>query len=264
MRIDCEAARDAVDAWALGALDADERRPLEAHLATCAACAGAADQAREASLKSRVIASAAVLTDLGRSRARRWYPAAISAAVIVGVSAVAWGTFMQTRVNDLEDRNTAIGADATAQAGQLVSVRSELWEATSAAIELQETVDTQNAVIEISLQPDATVTELEGTATAPSARGRCVWSRAEALGAFVGKDLPRPSEGYAYRMWLVYENEWLDGGSFDVDEDGTARLVVRRPEGDHGDIGPFLGFVVTLEPLTGTDERRGAMVLESR
>jgi anti-sigma factor RsiW len=44
---DCEAVRDDIDAWALGALDAEEARALEAHLASCDECRALADTAVE-------------------------------------------------------------------------------------------------------------------------------------------------------------------------------------------------------------------------
>ena len=47
MRMDCESAREQIDAYALGALDSDESRALESHLATCAECTRILDQARE-------------------------------------------------------------------------------------------------------------------------------------------------------------------------------------------------------------------------
>ena len=42
---DCAAVREDIDAWALGALDAEETRALEAHLETCAGCRALADAA---------------------------------------------------------------------------------------------------------------------------------------------------------------------------------------------------------------------------
>ncbi|MGH7635425.1 MAG: zf-HC2 domain-containing protein, partial [Gemmatimonadaceae bacterium] len=75
-RIDCEAARDDIDAFVIGALDADERTPFEEHVASCADCARLVEQARgggdavaltvplvpaSGALKARVLASAAVL-----------------------------------------------------------------------------------------------------------------------------------------------------------------------------------------------------------
>ncbi|MHB8516314.1 MAG: zf-HC2 domain-containing protein, partial [Dehalococcoidia bacterium] len=46
MRIDCALARDDVDAYVVGALDADELPAFEAHLAACADCARLVEQAR--------------------------------------------------------------------------------------------------------------------------------------------------------------------------------------------------------------------------
>ena len=109
MLMDCDTVREHLDAWALGALDADESHALEAHIAGCAACATLADEASASaasialavplvsaspSLKAREMASAAVSGDLPAPRAasasRRGFAAA-AAALVVGLGAAAWG-----------------------------------------------------------------------------------------------------------------------------------------------------------------------------
>jgi hypothetical protein len=210
-----------------------------------------------ATLKSRVVASAAVLTDIGKPRRSKLWNAAVAALLVVGVGATAWGVLTQVRMNDLEDRNAAISADATAQSeqfGETVAVQSHL----------SETVETQNAILEIVLEPDVQRTELLGTAIAPSASGRCVWSRAQASGALLVDGLPALPKDAVYAMWIVYENKWLDAGRFSVDTQGHGQLLMREwGRSGNDDWGAFEGFAVTVEPASGDAPERGDTVMAS-
>lgn len=276
MLMDCDTVREHLDAWALGAVDADEPYALEAHIAGCAACAALADEASASaasialavplvsaspSLKARVMASAAVMSDLPARRAasasRRWFAAA-AAAIVFGLGALAWGGYLQTQVTDLHDREARIRTDATAQSQQFATMRTELVQASASNVSL---VSDHDAVLDIVSQGDVKRLPMTGTAAAPAANGRYIWSRAGRLGALVASNLPPLPEGRSYCMWIVYENAWISGGLFDVDERGTGRLIV-RDLGDGQDHGAFRGFAVTVEPSSGAKEHTGAMVLQ--
>jgi hypothetical protein len=184
------------------------------------------------------------------------WPAAVAALVALGLGATAWAAVTQVRMNHLEDRNAALSADATAQAEAFV-------QAVAAQEELTDTVETQDAVLEIVLEPDAQRTELVGTASAPDASGRCIWSRARSSGALVVSGLPPAPEGSVYTMWIVYENEWLDAGEFDVDDTGHGRLLMTTWGSRNDEWGAFEGFAVTVEPATGEATVRGDEVMRS-
>ena len=272
--MDCEAAREHIDAWALGALDVDDARALESHLSACAACAELADAARHdaaaialavplhassSALKARVMASAAVLTEFRpERRSQWWWKASATAACIVGISAIAWGAFTQQRLNDERERKTALAANATATSVQLVSARS----ASASNAELQETIDTQNTALDVAFQSDVQWAVLEGTDEAPAASGRCLWSRTQAMGAFMASNLPVPPAGMEYELWLVYDDAWEHGGSIKVDDTGHGRLIMRRAWGG-SEHGPVRGFAVTLESAATSDSRNGKVVLQS-
>lgn len=261
-----------MDAWALGALPPEEARAVEAHIAGCEACRLLADEAMatasslgfavplrspSATLKSRVVASAAVLTDIGKRGRSKLWPAAVAALVVIGIGATSWAALTQVRINDLEDRNAALSADATSQSQQVGAT-------VATQAELSETVDTQNAVLEIVMEPDVQRTELLGTSMAPTASGRCVWSRAQASGALIVNGLPALTEGSVYAMWIVYENHWLDAGRFGVGNDGQGRLLMNEwGRGGNDQWGAFEGFAVTVEPATGESSERGRTVMRS-
>jgi len=271
-RIDCEEARENIDAYVIGALDVEERRALEAHLSGCPACSAAADAAREAAmavalwaplvaagpaLKARVMASAAVLTDLRHSRNMRWWATAAAAVAVVSASIVAWNAALHVQIDGLEDRNSDLAAAATAQAGQVSGLESQLVSARAASA-------SQDAMLNVMSQPDVQLAKMSGTAMAPDASGRYVWSPSERLGAFDGTDLPPLPDGHTYRFWFIYESEWENVGVVDVDGEGHGRLVVQRAEGASAPArGRPIGFAVTVEPAFGADQRSGAMVLRT-
>lgn len=284
MRWDCDAAREHIDAGALSSLDEYEARALQQHLAGCAACSALAREAGDAAasiglavplrassaaLKSRIMASAAVLRDIRDARTSRWWPAAAAAAVMIGAGALAWGTVAQARVNDLRHERAELVSEMTAQSGDLVTLSAGAGRAnavkTAAAAQtaVAQYAEERDRAIDLVVQPDLVGTDLRGTAQAPAATGRCLWSRAQALGAFVAKNLPAAPSGKSYQLWVVYSEGWISAGVFNVDDEGAAHLIMSKLGTEASGVGAFEGFAVTLEPSGGADERTGSVVMQS-
>jgi hypothetical protein len=279
MRFDCEAVSENIELWAAGALDQDDAAALEAHAESCPTCGPLLDQAREAAgmlslaapmvpasaaLKSRVMASAAVLTDIQRPRrSARWMPMVAAAAIFVAVAAIGWGSWSQYRMQDISSDKDEVSAGATVQAQELAVLRTQFDSATKSASSLEQEVAEQDAVLNVMFEPDVSRTELEGTVVAPAAVGRCLWSRSQALGAFVAENLGPPSPGHTYQMWIVYEKQWVPAGSFDVDEDGKGRLIIKKAWDQDDEAGGFVGFAVTSEPAKDANIPSGELVLAS-
>jgi len=262
MRFDCEATREHIEAWSLGALDDLDARAFEHHIASCRDCARLADDAREtaamlglavplraasASLKSRVMASARVLGGPAERRGvSPWWRTASGVAAACAVGAISWGTVMQLRSNDLQADRSQLRATATEQAAQFAVLRGDLDRTHDEQDVLAQTIETQNEVLDVIFEPDVVWTTLDGTTLAPAATGRCAWSREKALGAMIAENLPLPPEGQQYTMWLIYENEWISAGPVQVDSQGRGRIVMRKFWGGQ-DHGRLVGFAVTLE-----------------
>jgi hypothetical protein len=215
-----------------------------------------------AALKSRVMGAGAVLSGIGQKSPPRWWRGAAAAMFIVAVAAGGWAIYAQTRMNDVEDDNARLSADATVTAEELAAARVELVESASASRTLASTVETQNQVLNIAFQPDVVWTTLDSTGDAPGATGRCVWSQRQELGAFLADNLPAPPHGQAYRMWVVYERKWIGGGTVTVDDQGSGQLIIKRVWAKE-DYGAFEGYAVTLEPIEGSPMRTGEVVLAS-
>ena len=53
-----------------------------------------------------------------------------------------------------------------------------------------------------------------------------MWSRTAGRGALVASGLPALPEGKSYCLWVVYERDWVVGGQFEADADGSGRVIV--------------------------------------
>lgn len=262
MQLDCMTAGENMEAWAIGTLDAAEASALDAHILGCPACARLADWAREGvlalaltvrlasggqALKARVLASAAVLDDVGRGRRSSfWWQTAVAALLLVSVGGLSWGVFLQRRVDTLSARSSVARADATNEAARLASAREE-----------------RDAVLRIASQPDLLRLDMAGTSAAPSARGQYLWSSTEATGALVAEHLPPLPQGKTYQFWAVYpDNKWESEGHFPVDAEGNGSVIVRPGAAPAG--AQPLWFCVTVEPVSDGARQSDAIVLRSK
>ena len=237
MKMDCEVARENIDAYALGVLDRDEAAALEAHVAQCRECASLLDEAREraaliglsaplvpasAALKARVMASATVLSSekFRRRPSASWWTAAAAALVIITAGALAWGAVMQRRASDLRHDRAVAQAEAQQSLQQLASLTA--W---------------QDGMLRISAQPDLRTTAMVGTAQAPGARGDTSGARASRLAPSSQVGSPRSSRASRTRSGLSTTTS------------GRTRAPVRRrPTRRGSSSGPT--------PLRPTDRRR--------
>ncbi len=278
MPITCEEVRDNLDAWAIGALDADDTAALEGHLPGCADCTLAADAARStasalalavplhaapSSLKTRVLSSATAPQQRPVSKrpaAWRYWPSAAAAVAVIGVGIGAWGVNAQNDLNNLEDSRAVALSSASTAESQYATVSTQLVMASDANEEL---ADTQDAVTEIVTQPDAARVAMEGTERSEESSGRYVWSSAAGMGSLVALSLPPLAEDETYCLWLVYETDWVLAGTFDVDEEGTGRLIVKDLDTTSATVGALTAYAVSIEPSGDLDEHSGEVVLRA-
>ena len=279
MQMDHEQVGENIDAWALGALDADEARALEQHLSGCATCTLLADGARDtagaialavplqaanSALKAQVLAGVAVLNDVPRRQPRAWryWPAAVAAAIVVSVGLVGWSGWTQNEMKGLRDENALVRADATEQSRQFATVSTQLVFSSNVNRDL---TASQDAVTEIVSQPDMARLALAGTDASPASTGRYVWSSTAGIGSLVARGLDALPEGKKYCLWIIYENDWVAGGLFDVDDEGTGRMIVRDVDAEPTSAGKLRGFSVSIEddeePVVSHE---GETVLEAR
>ncbi|MDX1511362.1 MAG: anti-sigma factor [Nitriliruptorales bacterium] len=224
-------------AYALDALEPDERQQFERHLAACESCqqevrelqATAATLAVGSSeeppqgLKQAVMDEIdqtrqdrpiAPLADLAQHRARRGRVAVLSqrlvgaAAAVLAVAVVALGATVAS-LNDRLDQ---------------VEARSEQLQALVAA------GDTQTLAMD---GPDG-------------ARAHVLVSPSAGQAVVFGSGMAPAPDGKDYELWFVLEDAFVPAGLLTVDADGTVAHSVQ------GDLAGVVALAVTIEPAGGS------------
>jgi anti-sigma factor RsiW len=225
MTSDHEALRDTLAPYAFGTLDHTAAARVEAHLAACPECASAvADYqavvralplvlplsqppagARERLLaRARSASAAADAGDAPSVRPRR-----------------SW--FRVPRVRPAALRLAAVAMLLLAVTGGGVALRAEFGER----------------------EPSYRwVVSLRASELAPEATGAIVF-RGDGGASLLVNDLPALPPDHVYEFWFAdREQEWFNGGSFHVDEQGEARIPVEVPPG----LGSYTWVCVTAQP----------------
>ncbi|MFE9931914.1 anti-sigma factor domain-containing protein [Streptomyces sp. NPDC005533] len=227
-------AHTLVAAYALGALEDDERTAFAAHLQACEACrqeaaefeataarlAAAVSQAPPAAIKSQVMDA----VDGVRQLPPR-LPAPVSASTLDGI--------LRRRALPLA---LAASVAAVALGGVAVWQAQNGQELRRQARQAQQQVDTVSAVL---AAPDART--VHGKA-ANGALTTVVASDRQNKAVFTAVNLPAPAAGSTYQLWLDHDGTMLPAGL--IDHDGT--VVLTGNPADAGAVG------LTLEPAGGS------------
>ena len=262
---------DLAAAYALDALDVEERRAFEGHLATCAACRDSVAElgrvsasigfaaepiAPPASLRERTLARAIGQPESARpttvAPARRSGSAfnpflsfALAASLIgfVGVTVYAW--MLRSDLRELRATVAALSDRTEAMRAQLASAR----------------VDAARLVNTISVlrSGDLVRVDLRGQGSAPEASGRAFVSAAAGL-VVKAEHLPRLPSSRTYQLWVVPPGAGavpISAGVFDPDPAGTLDLTVPLPSG----VRLVAAVAFTEEPVGGSVKATTAPLL---
>ncbi len=213
------------DIYALGALDGDELREFETHLASgCPECAARIGEAREAlALLPAALAPLApppevkgrLLAEIARER-RSGALAPRPAAPVTeegpgGPRWISWGGW----------------AVALAAAGLLVVVgwdlsktRQELERLTNRVGVLQDQLTEREATLRFLSDPRVRYVSLAGLPASPDASGWLLWNPDTRQGLFLTRGLPPAPAGRAYELWAIAGSEPVPAGVFGVDRGG--------------------------------------------
>lgn len=269
--MNCQQAAELVDAHALGALDRPERRRLEAHLQRCPRC-------RQALAESEQVAASLPLSlpvrrahpDLferillqmdQRRRGRGLRVSALArplvaagAAVLVAAALTALGLALslQRRVNNLEEENESIAAQAQQTDLQFQSL-ALLNDEMARMVEQQ-----RLAALALFAEDRAEWEITPGSGEPSTGEALYVWSRTYGVGVLTVRGLaPLPPES-TYQLWFASGPEFYSGGTFEV-RGSVVQHVFPLPE-----IGGRVTMMgVTVEPAGGSQEPTGQWVLRS-
>lgn len=269
----------------LGELGPEERRELEAHLASCTACSPEAKAWRDsvhalayavvpvappAEIRARLLERVAVMkAESSTSSAKQGSEtsadqrtsnvvpltprSAKDEAVRFGRSsffsaAIAAALIIAALIISLIylwSRNQALQTELAQTYGRLNQVQGELEQARDEKI--------------ILTAAESRIRVLEGTKVAPRANAVLSYDRQTGRTLLYANNLPQAPAGKAYQLWFIADGKPVSAGVFSVDNAGRATLRSQVPSQG---LGASL-FAVTLEPEAGVPSPTGDKYLLS-
>ncbi len=221
-------------AYALDALDDDERRAFEAHYPSCTICSAEVSDYRETTARLAEVTVTPPPDDL-KARLMAEVAATRQIAPIV-----------PDRVVDLAERrarNQPRRRILAAAAAVIVAAVGFVG-----GLRFSGNGGDRDAIIAAF---DAETVQLEGDA----GDARVVWSPSEDRAVLIASNLGEPGEGRAYELWLIDSDGPNPTGLFTPGADGTVRIELaldgRTPA----------AWGITNEPDTGSDQPTGDIIL---
>ncbi len=245
--MDCERVRELLDAFALGAAEADEATAIEEHVADCVRCWSSLNEAQQTaasialstafqrapqSLRSRILAE----TERGESQAapkllqlaRRLLPLGAGVVAAGAAASLGFALFLQSEVSDLRNDNDQLVAEIEDTGERLTE---------------------QQQLMTVLAAPDVQRITLESTDPASPAAAVYQWSGAAGEGALLCNNLSPLQEGQVYQVWFFTEGHSYPAGSFQT-WDGIGQLSM-----DLTDLPEYpVAIGVSIEDADGADE----------
>ena len=250
-------------AYALGALDGDDLRELEAHLAAgCEECrrqlalwqgdlealaAGVEPVAPSDVTRARVLRLAGG-TDRAPAAPPRRTPWWMTAAAAVLLALALWGLLGQER---MEREVRGLEAERDRLSRQVNGLEQQVGLARDEARRAQE-------ALQVLAAPGVQSVLLAGLGPSPGAKGRTYVNPSTRDALFYAFDLPSLPADKTYELWFIAAGKPVAAGTFEVDPRGTGTVRVERVT----DARQIQAWAVTIEPRGGVQQPTGAMVLK--
>ncbi|HVG08043.1 MAG TPA: anti-sigma factor [Thermoanaerobaculia bacterium] len=243
-------------AYALGAVDGEDLREMESHLAAgCAECRRQLDlwqgdlEELAASVEPVTPSDTArrrvqrLASPVSRPQSSRW-PAILAAASLL---LAVWSGLRQARLgNELE----RLAAERDRLAQQVSGLDQQLGLAQSEANRMAES-------LAIITSPGSRAVVLAGLRPSPNAKGHTFVNPERGKAVFYAFDLPALTPDKTYQLWWIEGGKPVSAGVFNVDQRGTGSVRVERaPRGETD------AWAVTVEPAGGVPQPTGEMVLK--
>lgn len=250
-------------AYALGALDGEDLRELEAHLAGgCEECrrqlalwqgdlealAAEVEPVQPSDVtRARVLRLAGGAERAPVALPPRRTPGWMVAAAAVLLALALWGFLGQARmerqVQSLEAERDRLSREVNGLAQQVGLARDEARRAQQA--------------LQVLAAPGVQSVVLAGLGPSPGAKGRTYVNPSTRDALFYAFDLPSLPADKTYELWFIAAGKPVAAGTFDVDPRGTGTVRVEQVTSN-----PIQVWAVTIEPRGGVPQPTGAMVLK--
>jgi hypothetical protein len=253
---DCTQIQAMLPAYALGALEPDERLVVDHHLATCASC------------RAEVAALAQVVDSLGVAAPRETPPPGLKGRVLAAASDRA-AAAPSSAMPDSEAVQ-AVGTAPPWWAGRMVKVLAAaaiilLIAVVVLSVMLARTMDERDDAIAAEEQfaayfgPDGraiAMTSLDGSVYGLSrGKGTLLTAPDEPMMVVVG-GCPPSSDVRVYRVWTASEGDRTGVGTIEVDDQGNGYMLIEDPE----DLGPYDQIGITM--VTNGEQRNDMFVAQ--
>ncbi len=234
---------DQIAAYALNILEAEETAEVAAHLETCAAC------------QAELQAYEAVVSELATAVPQVAPPPNLKARLLQEVKGEA---------------NTAVSPKSSAPSSAPPArgwanwrtwfQKRPLWQPVLLLIVLLLLISNfqlRQRLDDVSRPANFGTVTLSGTERSAGATGIIIISADGEHGTLVVQNLPILPETETYQLWLRKNGQRVDGGTFNVDEDGYRAYWVQAPD----PLDSYEIFGVTIEPSGGSLAPTGDKVL---
>ena len=262
---------------ALTALDRDDVRALESHLATCSECRVELDGWRDTAaalalaaspvepsphLRVRILESARAEGENLRQTADRTDRRSVTASKVIRLpqtpkrrwtSIQGWGAI------------AAVLAFVTLLAALVVlwrqnnSAKTELARLSDQVEAARQELSREREAVGLLTTPGARLAELAGTVVAPGAHAMLAYNGKTGHAILIAKGLPQAPAGKAYQLWFIAGGHPLPGVTFTLDSSGNATVHDQVP----AEALNTAVFAITLEPAGGLQAPTGQMYLKS-
>lgn len=262
--------QDLLVAYALDAIDPDDRRAIGEHLATCEACSAELNGLREAGGLLAHAAPAAVPGDHVRAqilkkvraealqnqpaqvlqmpqRSKAIWPNLLRWAAAIAFIALLTGVIVLWR------REARLRTEMAELSRQLEAQQNEIQAN-------RDLMGRQKEALALLNSNAATMIQLNGTPTAPGARATLVFDKQSGRAVLMTAGLPTPAADKAYEVWFIPKGRSpMPGKMFTVDPSGHAMITEQMPsEAMNGAV-----IAITVEPKSGSAAPTGAIYLAS-
>ena len=262
-----ERIEEFLPAYALGALDGEDLRELEEHLADgCAECRRQLDlwqrdlealaesvtpvrpsettRARVLRLAGSGASGSGASVAPAPRRLPRWLPFAAAALLLLAV----WGVAGQIRRRGEIRRMTAEQESLERRVADLGR------EVQQARFESRRTAQ----ALQVLAAPHVSSVVLAGLGPTPGAAGHTYVNPQTHDALFYAFNLPVLAPDKTYQLWFIAEGKPVSAGTFSVDPRGTGSLRVESVV----DVADIQAWAVTVEPRGGVPQPTGEMVLK--